>query len=329
MTKMISWFTPPIGAKSGYGYAAVETIRSIQRLGVLVKYRSPDPYVYINFVQPNWYDGHPDQYRIGYTPWESTDVPPDWHQHFKTQNEIWTTSNFCKEVFEEAGVVPQPIRVVPHGIDPEVWTIENREVADCFTFLHVGGPTFRKGGQRVVNAFIDLFDGKEDVQLILKSIGPTEARWRKGETYMGSAAEHPQIINLTTEVSTDDLARLYKSAHCMVYPTNGEGFGLIPFQGIATGLPTICTNALGCADFAGLSEPLEWSWGKGTGIHIGRWAEPSEDDLRDKMLYVYENYQDAKYKAINGARIIHNTQTWDHIAKDIIDHLGDKVEKSF
>ena len=37
---------------------------------------------------------------------------------------------------------------------------------------------------------------------------------------------------------------------------------MIPFEAIATGLPTICTNLTGCSDFASMSIPLQASWGE-------------------------------------------------------------------
>ena len=123
------------------------------------------------------------------------------------------------------------------------------------------------------------------------------------------------------------LVKIYNQAHCLVYPTNGEGFGLIPFQGIATGLPTIVTNATACADFAEMSVPLDSSPAPGKGIHLGDWVNPDLDDLRDKMKYVYENFDEVKEKTLHSANIIHSTQTWGHIGQMIIDIFGEKISQ--
>ena len=139
------YLTPPVGTGVGYGYAAVETIRGLQNRGLKVSYAREEPLVIVSFVQPDYYRGIPDQYRIGYTPWESTDVPEHWLSHMREQDEIWTTSTFCKERFDEYKV-NNIIRIVPHGIDPEVWRIVDRAVSDKFYFFHLGGPTGRKGG---------------------------------------------------------------------------------------------------------------------------------------------------------------------------------------
>lgn len=321
----IGWFSPPgIGDKMGYGYAAVMTIKALQENNVRVSYDNRTTKCHISFIQPEFYSGNPDQYRIGYTPWESSKVPDGWKEIMPEMQEIWTPSQYCVDIFEE-NKLNKIIRKVPHGIDPELWKIENRYLTDKFIFLHIGGPTARKGGQRVVDAFIDLFDGRDDVMLLLKSNEVTETRFYENGIDFKSAAYHPQIEVIDYQVSVEDLVKIYNAAHCLVYPTNGEGFGLIPFQGIATGLPTIVTNATACADFAELSVPLDSHPAPGVGVHLGDWVEPDLDDLRDKMKYVFDNYNEVKEKTLHSARLIHSTQTWFHIGEQIVDILGEKI----
>lgn len=323
----IGWFSPPgIGEGMGYGYAAVKTIRGLQNAGVTVSYDNREVKCHISFIQPEFYSGNSDQYRIGYTPWESSEIPDTWFSIMNTMQEIWTPSNYCKDIFED-NKVNKIIRVVPHGIDGDIWRIENRYLTDKFVFLHVGGPTARKGGQRVVDAFLDLFDGNKDVMLILKSNESTETRFYEDGVNFRSAKHHPQILNIDQSIEVEDLVKIYNKSHCLVYPTNGEGFGLIPFQGIATGLPTITTNATACADFAELSIPLDSKPAPGNGVHLGDWVEPDLDDLRDKMKYVFDNFNEVKEKTLHSANIIHATQTWDHVGRMIIDILGEKISQ--
>ena len=325
--KQIGWFSPPgIGEGMGYGYAAVRTIKALQSCGVEVLYDNRETKCHISFIQPEFYSGNPDQYRVGYTPWESSVVPEFWPETMNRMQEIWTPSTFCAEIFEEFGV-NKIIRVIPHGIDPDIWKIENRYIKDKFVFLHVGGPTARKGGQRVVDAFLDLFDGNKDVVLILKSNESTECRFYENGVNFKSAKYHPQILSIDYSVDVEDLVKIYNQAHCLVYPTNGEGFGLIPFQGIATGLPTIVTNATACADFAELSIPLDSHPAPGDGVHLGNWVEPDLDDLRGKMKYVYDNFNQVKENTLHSANIIHSTQTWHHIGQKIVDIFGEKISQ--
>ena len=323
----IGWFSPPgLGDGIGYGYAAIKTIEALKNQHIKVSFDSRETKAHISFIQPEYYRGEPDQYRIGYTPWESSIIPESWPHTMNQMDEIWTTSKYCVDIFNSFNV-NKTIRLVPHGIDPELWKIENRYLQDKFIFFHVGGPTERKGGQRVVDAFIDLFDGNPNVILVLKSNEVSECRFYENGVDFKNAKFHPQILSIDYKVSVEDLVKLYNAAHCLVYPTNGEGFGLIPFQGIATGLPTIVTNATACADFAEMSVPLDSHPAQGNGIHLGDWVDPDLDDLRDKMKYVYENYEQVKEKTLHSATIIHNTQTWDHVADLIVNILGEKISQ--
>lgn len=323
--KEISWFTPPLGETSGYGIAAIETIKALKEKGIQVEWNGTKPLVHINFIQPEYYSGGEGQYKIGYTPWESTVVPFMWPTYMNNMQEMWTTSHFCKDIFEENGI--KNVRVVPHGFDPEVFKIVDRTRADKFVFMHIGGGAHRKGAKMVAKAFVEVFGDIEDAYLLMKSTGPSEARWIDKYGYHGNIGNHPRVQVIEHDIEHEEIFKMYEFAHCCVYPTLGEGFGMIPFQAIATGLPTITTNLTGTADFADLSMPLRAGWQDGYGIHLGKWAKPDYEHLCELMLHVYNNWEEEKKKVMQSAKILHTTQTWAHIADQIIDILGDKIEQ--
>lgn len=323
--KRISWFSPPVGDKNGFGYAAVCLLKALNQKGVYVDYNLPTNNVHVSWVQPEWYEGEKHQYRIGYTPWESSEIPKSWPKYMNQCQEIWTPTTYCKEIFEEQGVTV-PVKLVPHGVDPDHYELIDRGEypKDFFVFLHVGGPTERKGAQRVFDAFIDLFDGDRKFQLILKVNIHTEVRyWDKG--VFRPANEHPQVTVIADQLEVNNLAHLYRIANCVVYPSNGEGFGFIPFQGIATGCPTILTDGTGMRDFAHLSMPLRWTETDGNGIHLGKWMEPDPAHLRELMQQVVDNWIEEKEKAIEGGRWIQKNLSWDRVADLVIEILGDKI----
>lgn len=329
--RRLSWYTPPIGEMTGYGYAAIETIQALQRLKVQVYYNNFECKAHINFIQPELYiPKDPEQLAIGYTPWESTEIDNTWVDEMRKMDQIWATTYFVKEVYEKYEVNDN-IHLVPHGINPDIFKIEDRQLTNKFVFLHIGGPASRKGGQEVVNAFIEVFANEPDVWLVIKARGNTEARiFSESGEVIGNAGLHPNIMVFTEDAEIHDLVRYYNNAHCFVYPTLGEGFGLIPFQAIATGLPTICTDLLGTADFAKLSMPLYADWQDcpdDHNIHIGKWAKPDLAQLRELMWDAYINWESHKKKAMQSARIIHNTMTWNHTAQKIIDLIGDTINE--
>lgn len=323
----ISWFSlnnldesGELWYSQGYYNAGLHTIRALQEKQVGVFYNREEIDYHINFCSPLYYQIR-NNYIVGYTPWESTKVPQSWLHNMRQCDEIWATSNFVKDVYIQNNVHTN-IHVIPHGVTPD-WEIIEREVTGRFVFLHVGGDSKRKNAQLVVDAFLELFDGNDDYRLILKYNNFCYA-----EVYIdGSlkpAHEHPQIIGIPEIFDTYDLVKLYHKAHCMVYPTSGEGFGLIPLEAMATGLPTIVTNETGCKDYANLAIPIPAVAGKAYwhdhiyNADTGDWFLPDFDELLKTMESVVDNYDVVADCAVKSARIVHDQWSWSAVADRIL-----------
>jgi len=335
--KKISWFTPSnvdengeLWYSQGYSNAALQTIRALQEKRVGVFYNRRDIPFHVNFCQPVYYQLH-RSYTVGYTPWESTKVPQTWRTPMSECDEIWATSEFVKSVYEKNNI-HHNIHVIPHGISSD-FEIYERELTGKFNFLHVGGESNRKNAQIVVDAFLELYDGQEDYQLVLKY-----NKFCDADAYVNGkvvpAHNHPQIVAIPNALDTYEMVQLYHKCHCLVYPTSGEGFGMIPFEAIATGMPSIVTNLTGTADFAKMSIPLEAEWGEAPlqshlyGCDAGEWAIPNYDALVDLMEHVVDEYDMFKKYTLNSARILHSEWSWSATADKIIDRL-EKFEESF
>lgn len=279
--------------------------------------------VIVNNCLPSSYSFTGD-YNVGFTYWETDTIPNMWLDKVKACDEIWTTSLWAKQVFQETADVWN-VHNFKLGIDPKSFPINTSNIyGGTFVFLHVGSPSRRKNSQMAVDAFLKTFGGKNGFHLILKSIGPSDARIIKDNEVFSKASEHPQISVIDWEMSDQELGQLMSSVHCMIYPTMGEGWGMIPFQSIAVGTPTICTNATACTEFAHLSVPLDYKWSSENTFGIyrgGKWADPDFDDLCDKMFYVYNNYHTVKEKTLAGAKYIHENYSWDTVAKEYGDRL--------
>jgi len=318
------WFSP------GYVNAAMYTIRALQAKKCGVFYNRGDIDYHVNFCPAPYYQ-FKSKYTIGYTPWESTKIPLHWLDNMRQCDEIWTTSNFVKSVYESHNVNAN-IYVIPHGISEEFKIIE-RELISTFNFLHIGGDSKRKNAQMAVDAFLELYEGNNDFKLILKY-----EKFCMAEVYINGrllpASMHPQIVAIPENLGLDDLINIYHKAHCLIYPTMGEGFGMIPFEAIATGLPTIVTNATGCADFAEYAIPLSAEMTKATwndkcfSADTGDWASPDYDELLDLMENVVSEYDEIKKFFVKSAKILHLDWSWAAVADKILERL-DFYEKSF
>ena len=257
------------------------------------------------------------EYVVGFTYWETTQLPGKWVNYMNRCDELWTTSRWAKEVFVNSGV-NKPVYSFDLGVDTDVFKYHDRSTPESrpFTFIHVGSPSTRKNTQIVVDAFYKLFQYSTDYKLIIKSNGPPDARHIIDGHNFGSLYNKRTIQIIDHYLTDPELCSLFSMSDCMVYPTSGEGWGMAPFQAIATGLPTICTNATACTEFAELSIPLEAPYLDTNQVGIystGQWAVPNIDDVCDRMLYVINNYDEALEKTKTGSQMIHEKYSWDHV----------------
>jgi len=333
--KKISWFTPSTYDASGelwnslgFNNAAISIIKALNDKECAVFYNRKNVPFHVNFCQPHYYQFDND-YIVGYTPWESTSIPSSWLYNMSLCDEIWATSSFVKEVYESNNAHPN-IHVIPHGIDPD-YKIIDREITNTFYFLHVGGDSKRKNAQLAIDAFLECFEAKKEYKLILKYNKYIHAEVFHENGYV-HPPNHPQIICIPDQLSTEQMIRLYHKAHCLIYPTSGEGFGMIPFEAICTGMPSIITNLTGTADFAKYSIPLEARWGSADwNSHLyscdtGDWAVPDFDQLCDLMEHAVNEYEDFKKYTIQSAKILHEERSWSSVADKILSRL-DSYEK--
>lgn len=321
--KLGLWTVNRAGHSDGYSYAGLKFKNALEEHGVEIV-RDSSALVGISFTQPYDYQYCTSPRKIGYTPWETTEFPVDWVKMANKLNGVWTTSNFCKEALESSGI-KKDVRVLVHGIDKNDWTLSKRKNVDKFTFFHVGEPSPRKNGQLVAEAFVKLFKNKTDVELLLKASEHTVIRF---DNPFRAPDSEPNIRIETKVLSVSELNALFHTAHCLVYPSSGEGFGMIPFQAAATGMPTLVVNWGGIKEFENYITPLEYKVKKsGDSYHIGDWAWPSFDDICDKMLDVYNNrekyFDDAYLKA---QRLRKNKKfSWYNIAETAIQYIGDDI----
>lgn len=262
-------------------------------------------------------------YNIGFSYWETDKLPSNWIPKLLECDEIWTTSKWAENVYR-SNTNHKNVYSFRLGFESEIFKASEAVPDGPFTFLHVGSPSTRKNTQMAFEAFLRTYGANKDFRLIIKSIGPPDARFTDGTMNLGPVTSHSRVKVIDYEISEEELAELYRSVHCLIYPTRGEGWGMIPFNSIASGTPTICTNATACTEYAELSVPLDFKWSSENTFGIyqgGSWADPDFDDLCDKMRYVVDNYQEVKQKTLKGAKIIHKDYSWDKVVSEYKDRL--------
>lgn len=294
----------------GYGVASYGITTSLQKLGHSVYLNSRKPPIQFFFSFPSFYSDFivPEQHKIHLLVWESTEFPEGWQEILEEVDEIWTASDWCKQMVEANGF--KVSNVYPHGITRE-WKPVKRKPQDKLRFLHDGEPAVRKGGQLAFDAFKAAFGDKDDVELTIKA--KRSSFIRKYDTYGSIIGVPDGNVKITTSIlDIEQMPGLYHGHHVMVCPSFGEGFGLPALQGLATGMPTIATsewahyrNYLG--DLGVSSQYVDSPWPM---VHPGKMIKPDFDDLVDKYRFAYDNYDTLSSKYFNQAFEIHEEYDW-------------------
>jgi glycosyltransferase involved in cell wall biosynthesis len=146
---------------------------------------------------------------------------------------IIAVSDFTRRELGELLHVPdEKIRVVPNGVDEE-FTREG-PAAEGEYVLAVGTLEPRKNLPRLVEAA-----RRNDVEL--RVVG---ARGWGGVEVAGNG------VRWLGEVSDADLARLYRGALCVAYPSLYEGFGIPVLEAMACGAPVVTSRGTAMEEVA-------------------------------------------------------------------------------
>jgi glycosyltransferase involved in cell wall biosynthesis len=312
---LLSWTH---GTNIGYARYGTMLAAALARAGVQVTdgigADRPPEHLAVWVSTPNQVRGFFDgQHKVLCTMWETDRLPGEVRQHLHNFDQLIVPSEQNRELF--ARYHPD-VAVVPLGVDGTVWAFRARRPPKSrFVFLCAGhGP--RKGLDVAIAAFKKVFGDRDRSPrpvLMVKSPRPTDGAVGHG------------IVNVTGWLTDAEEVDLYAQAHCFLAPSRGEGFGLMPLQALAQGLPTILTAAHGHAAFAHLGYPVAATETRALPSlygDTGQWWEPDLDQLCENMAYVYDNYETAAKEAEQVSFRVHRDFSWDRCATATLDAIG-------
>lgn len=288
------------------------------------------------------------QRAIGHTIFETNSLPYSFVSGCNRMDALIVPTAFHVDAFRRAGV-EVPIQVIPEGVDTERFTPQGKRLStipERFTFLWVAQLSYRKGFDLVLRAFLELFAGYDDVQLVMRSYlsnGSSEdldqvARLIKlfREEELGGVSQgHVYLLENVADVH---LPALYRSADVLLSPFRGEGWGLPMIEALATGVPVIATGWGGPMSYLSrdiatlidyqlrpipqqipslfLGAILEQARSEG---HL--LAEPDYQQLKYAMWDAYQNHAAHKAKALKGRARLEAEFRWEHAARKFSDWM--------
>lgn len=307
----------------GYGMSRDHLTVELAELGVKLSETYAEQKIALLYNYPYSVLSLRNDVRLVYTMFESDMIPDDWADLLTAADEVIVPSKFCQDVFKRAGV---ETTVVPLGYDSRVFTYVDRPVPvadnEPFTFIHYDSFNMRKGFKEVFDAFTQEFTSADNVRLIMKTI-------KEAPPIPILKSQFPQIDVVRGALPPEKLHKLLATAHCMVYPSRGEGFGITPLEAMATGLPAIVPNAHGISEYFNANYMLEVKAtekcpalnGRFKGQNIGDMVVCDVKDLRKQMRYAYDHQAEMKELGKSASEYV-KSYTYKHTAerlKAIID----------
>ncbi|MEY3220688.1 MAG: hypothetical protein RIT27_2045 [Pseudomonadota bacterium] len=278
--------------------------------------------------------------KIGYTAWgESTKVPDDWKAPLESMNQIWIPSHFAKDVLIKNGLTANKIKVVPEGIDPQIFhpsQPKRQDIANIkgFKFLFIGQYGERKGISDLIKGFDEEFYRTPDVWLVLSChfAWPFEANFDLQKKIQSFNLKSPEkIIIVSNEQHHQKVASLYAACDCFVSPNRAEGWGLPITEAMACGLPVIVTNYSGQTEYLTEQnafllnyalEDIKIPFFKAADGYYGQWAKPDFNHLKYLMRYVFEHPDEAKQRGLFAAQDMLQNWTWQHAAQKALQAMA-------
>ena len=297
-------------------------------------FRSPD--IYIRHHWPPNFDTPASDKFVVMQPWEFGNIPEEWVKKINEGiMEVWVYSNYNKECYVKSGVPENKIHVIPLGIDPAIYNPQVQPMElntmKTFKFLFVGGTIDRKGIDVLLDAYCEIFTNDDDVSLVIKDFGVNsfykKQNMAKNIKTIIKDNTKPEILYLNKEDYTaHEMAGIYTSCDCFVFPYRGEGFGLPVAEAMACGLPVIVTDKGSCMDFCNednsyLIKSEIVTINKIMDAKESYWANPDKESLKNLMKYAYNHRQEAKNKGEAASRFIRTNFTWEKTAKKVYERI--------
>ena len=289
--------------KYGYGRQVTGFLNHLPKGVKLDKKASVNVYM----GQPQYNKGYFEgQHRVCFTMFETDKLPSEIEMYLPLYDQIIVPCDHNVELFSR---YHKNVSKVQEGIDLDLFKPTDVPRLDRFQFRAGGSSWTRKGVDITVAAFNKL--GLPDADLRIKIPPPARDVPKKD---FG-----PNVYFDRQWMTDPQQIKWFAEADCFVAASRGEGWGLMPMQTIAMGIPTIMSLTSGHLEFCDLATGTV-PCGTSESPYGGRWDEPNVNALAEQMLDHYENWSKKKKQATKNVAECKRF-TWDIAAQQLVDAL--------
>jgi autotransporter strand-loop-strand O-heptosyltransferase len=265
---------------------------------------------------------------ILYNAWESTEQPKGFMEALRLYDQLWVPSNWQRECMIMQGVNPQFIKVVPEGIDPDIFTpnhsqgYELETAVGTFNFLIVGKWEHRKATKEMIQCWLEVFKDVPNAVLQISADNPFPVdEYRTTEERLKGYGLESDKIEIVHFEEKEDYIRRLQEAHVFLSCSRAEGWGLPLIEAMATGIPSVALDWSGSTEYAKDAMLVRVKELK-TPEHVygmpdcpGVWAEPDFDHFKEVIWDAYLNWEKHRIKAIETSDYIRSEFSWDKAAE--------------
>lgn len=176
------------------------------------------------------------------------EYPEYWNEHYMRgyKAEIEYTDHFLVastmsgRSLEFCGVAKDKYSIIPYGVNHSQFDYRQKKPHDGpIRLIFVGYANYRKGIHHLLNV-LNRFD-ENDFDLTIAGMYDST-----NDIYNNN--KDKKNVHFIGFVTRDLLAEEYKKADAFVFPTIGEGYGLVLLEALSCGLPAIVSNLAGGDD---------------------------------------------------------------------------------
>lgn len=211
-------------------------------------------------------------------------------------------SQIVKKSLLFSSVSEKQIYINPYGVDLDKFEyVEKNYINSPLKLIYVGQVSFRKGIHHLLKVMSEYQESEVEL-FLLGEYDPDSS------IYMNY--KHLPNVHFLGFVTRDILAKFYQESDVFVFPTLGEGYGLVILEALSCGVPCIVSNLAGGNDIIT------------NGYNGFEFAAGNDEELKRCIDWFLQNPEKIKEMSRNSKESV-SQQTWNNYNKRLVKIVED------